>query len=188
MMSSKKDIPKISVIVPVKNGVDKIGQCLKAVFAQELKPYEVIVVDGHSTDGTVEKARGFPVKILYEDYHNRAGGCQVGVENATGEYVAFTDADCIPDKNWLTELVMEFGDGISGVGGRCIDIGKGLWIKSINLTLGTFLSGAMPRSSRFKTKRFVKNLGVCGANGLCYREDILRAGGFNVSLSGGEDI
>ena len=34
----------------------------------------------------------------------------------------------------------------------------------------------------------MKNLGVCGANGMCYREDILRAGGFNVSLSGGEDI
>jgi glycosyltransferase involved in cell wall biosynthesis len=45
---------KISVIIPVKNEADKIARCLEGVFSQFLKPYEVIVVDGHSTDGTFE--------------------------------------------------------------------------------------------------------------------------------------
>ncbi|RLI02227.1 hypothetical protein DRO38_04185 [Candidatus Bathyarchaeota archaeon] len=85
---------KISVIIPVRNEEEKIEQCLEAVFSQTLKPYEVIVVDGHSSDRTVERAKNFPVKVVYEDYHTRAGACQIGVENAEGEFVAFTDADC----------------------------------------------------------------------------------------------
>ena len=106
---------KISVILPVKNEEKKIERCLEAVFSQTIKPFEVIVVDGHSTDKTVENARKFPVRIFYEDYHTRAGACQVGVENARGEFVAFTDADCIPERNWLESLVKEFDKRIIGV-------------------------------------------------------------------------
>lgn len=87
MMSDK-------VVIPVRNEEEKIGQCLEAVFSQSLKAHEVIVVDGHSTDRTVNRARGFPVRIFYEEYHTRAGACQIGVENAECEFVAFTDADC----------------------------------------------------------------------------------------------
>jgi cellulose synthase/poly-beta-1,6-N-acetylglucosamine synthase-like glycosyltransferase len=183
--SNQLSEPTISVIIPVRNEAAKIEQCLKAVFSQSLKPYEVIVVDGHSTDGTVENIRKFPVKVFYESYYTRAGGCQVGIENAQGEYVAFTDADCIPDRDWLTNLAREFDDGIAGVGGRYEDIGQDLWTRSFNLTLRTFASGAKSRSNK---KRFAGNLSVCGANGMCRREDILRAGGFNVNLSGAEDL
>jgi len=177
--------PKISVIIPMRNEVNKIEQCLEAVFAQSLKPCEVIVVDGGSNDGTVERAKKFPVKVFYEDYHNRAGGCQVGVENATGEYVAFTDADCIPGKDWLANLIKEFDDGIVGVGGRYEDIGEGLWARSINLTFKTLLSGA---KSRWTGRRVAKNISVCGASGMCRRENILKVGGFKVTLSGAEDL
>ena len=48
---------KISVIIPVKNETEKIEQCLEAVFEQTVKPFEVIVVDGRSTDQTVENAK-----------------------------------------------------------------------------------------------------------------------------------
>ena len=54
-----KEMDKISVIIPVRNEAEKIKQCLQAVFNQALKPFEVIVVDGHSIDGTVENARKF---------------------------------------------------------------------------------------------------------------------------------
>jgi len=176
---------RISVIIPVRNEANKIEQCLQAIFAQSLKPDEVIVVDGHSSDDTVNRAQKFPVKILYEDYHNRAGACQVGVENAKGEYIAFTDGDCIPNKEWLANLMKEFKDGVVGVGGRYEDIGQGLWTRSINLTFKTPLSGA---KSRWDKRKMVKNLSVCGANGICRREDILKAGGFKVTLSGAEDL
>ncbi|MFC1864233.1 glycosyltransferase [Chloroflexota bacterium] len=182
------DKPKISVIIPVRNEADRIEHCLRAVFSQSLEPYEVIVVDGHSTDGTVKKAERFPAKICYEEYHNRAGGCQVGIENAEGDYLAFTDADCVPDKHWLANLVKEFDEGIAGVSGRLKGIGKGLWIHSINLAMETFLSGSLVRLHSLKKKRYDDNLSVISDNGMCRRKDILQVGGFNTSLTGGEDI
>jgi glycosyltransferase involved in cell wall biosynthesis len=153
---------KITVIIPVKDEEEKIDQCLEAVFSQSLQPHEVIVVDGHSTDRTVERAREFPVKVFYEDYHTRAGACQIGVENAEGEFIAFTDADCIPERNWLENLVKEFDDGIVGVGGGTKNIGKGLWEKTIALALDSFLGSANSVQDRvFKEKRFVKSISGC---------------------------
>lgn len=183
LKTSDMNEPKISVIIPVRNEVNKIEQCLEAVFAQSLKPYEVIVVDAHSTDGTIGKARKFPVKTLYEDYHTRGGACQVGIEHAEGEFIAFTDADCIPDKNWLANLVKEFKDGVVGVGGGVKNIGKGLWVRSFNLALGTFLGSARSVQGRFfRDKQFVRS--ISGANSMYRRQDILDVGGFNLSPIG----
>jgi glycosyltransferase involved in cell wall biosynthesis len=177
---------KISVIIPVKNEEEKIARCLEAVFNQTVKPFEVIVVDGHSTDKTVGNAKKFPVKILYEDYHTRAGACQIGVENAKGDYVAFTDADCIPERDWLENLIKEFSDDIAGVGGVIRNIGEGLWEKSINLISGTFLGSANSIQGRFfKDKRYVNS--ISGCNSMYHRNDIMKVGGFDVGLSTAED-
>jgi glycosyltransferase involved in cell wall biosynthesis len=177
---------KISLIIPVKNEEKKIERCLEAVFNQTIKPYEVIVVDGHSTDKTVDTARKFPVKILYEDYGTIGGARQVGVESAEGDFVAFTDADCIPEKNWLENLINEFDDGIVGVGGGTKNIGKGLWEKSIALALDSFLGSANSVQDRvFKEKRFVKS--ISGGNSMYRKEDLIKVGGFNVGLSINEE-
>ena len=177
---------KISVIIPVKNEAEKIKRCLTAVFNQTIKPYEVILVDGHSRDKTVENTKKFPVRIFYEDYHTRAGACQIGVENAKGEYVAFTDADCIPERDWLENLVKEFDEVIIGVGGGIKNIGEDLWEKSIALAMETFLGSANSVQGRFfKDKRYVKS--ISGCNSMYRRKDILKVGGFNVISPGAED-
>jgi glycosyltransferase involved in cell wall biosynthesis len=179
--------PKISVVIPARNEAKNVVQCLEAVFSQSLGPYEVIIIDGYSTDDTVEKAKGFPVKILYEDASSIACARQIGVENSEAEYIAFTDADCIPAKEWLSNLFMGFGEGIIGVGGAAKNIGESLWEKSVNLALGTFLGGAMTLQSRiYRDRRYVKSIG--GFNSMYRREDILKAGGFDTSLPGGEDL
>ena len=76
--------PRVSVVVPVRNGAPQIARCLEGIFNQTLQPYEVIVVDGHSTDSTVEVAGTFPVTVVYEDYGTVGGARQVGVEHARG--------------------------------------------------------------------------------------------------------
>lgn len=93
-MTDKMMSDKISVVIPVKNEEAKIMRCLEAVFSQSLKPHDVILVDGHSTDRTVERAREFPVRVVYADYGTVGGARQVGVLSAESEIVAFTDADC----------------------------------------------------------------------------------------------
>jgi len=178
--------PKISVIIPVNNEEDVIGNCLKAVFSQSYKPYEVIVVDGYSIDKTVENAKRFPVKLVYEDYGTVGGGRQVGLENARGEYVAFTDADCIPERNWLKKLINKFDGNIVGVGGGTKNIGKGFWGKSIALIMNTFVGSANSVQGRlFKEKRFVKS--ISGCNSMYPRETLREIGGFNVTLSISEE-
>lgn len=176
---------KISVVIPVVNNANKIGKCLESVLNQSIRPYEVIVVDGHSTDGTPDVVKGFPVKLVFEDYHTRAGALQMGVDEALGEFIAFTDADCIPDKNWLQNLILEFHEGIVGVGGRFNDIGTGLWTRSINLTFQTPFSGAR---SRWTTRKEMKRLSVCGASGMVSKKNIVAVGGFKTNLKGGEDL
>ena len=179
--------PKISVIIPTLNAADKIERCLEAVFSQSTKPYEVIIVDGRSTDDTVEKARKFPVKVFFQDYGACGAARQIGVENAEGEYTAFTDADCIPSKDWLRNLLAELGDDIVGVGGRIENIGKGRWTRAINLAFATFLgSGRSIQGRAFKTKKFVKS--VSASNSMYRKSDLVKIGGFNPDLSGADEI
>lgn len=176
----------ISILIPVRNEEKKIEQCLNAVFDQTIKPLEVIVIDGNSTDNTVENAKEFSVKVMFENYHTRAGACQVGIENAKGEYIAFTDADCIPKRDWLESLIKEFDQGIVGVGGGIRNLGEGLWECSINHVMSSFLGSANSIQGRFfENKRFVQS--ISGCNSLYKKDDILRVGGFNVKLSTAED-
>lgn len=177
---------KISVVIPVKNGEGVIGKCLEAVLSQSVEPYEVIVVDGHSTDKTVEEAERVPVKVIYEDYGTVGGARQVGLENVRGKYVAFTDADCIPERNWLENLIKEFDGNIVGVGGGIKNIGDEFWGRSIALIMNTFVGSANSVQGRlYKEKRFVKS--VSGCNSMYRREALMEIGGFNLALSINEE-
>ncbi len=176
----------ISVVIPVKDGEDKISQCLEAVFNQTIKPFEVIVVDGHSRDKTVDIASRFPVRVLYENYGTVGGGRQVGTNSAKGDFVAFTDVDCIPARNWLEYLIKEFDEGIIGVGGGIKNIGDGLWNNSIALALDSFLGSANSVQDRLlKEKRFVRS--ISGCNSMYKRTELIAVGGFNVHFSVNED-
>jgi glycosyltransferase involved in cell wall biosynthesis len=87
---------KISVIIPTKNRAELIRRSLKSVFEQDLRPYEVIVIDDGSTDNTsMTIKRDFPdVKIL-RNLESKGGAVarNQGAELATGEYLAFLDSD-----------------------------------------------------------------------------------------------
>jgi len=177
---------EISVIIPVRNGAKTIEACLAAVLLQTLMPCEVIVVDGHSTDGTDRMAQKFPIVLTYEDYHTRSGACQVGIEHSTGQYIAFTDADCVPDKDWLLNLSKELNDGIVGVGGAIKNIGDGFWLDSVNLAYGTFLGSANSiQGGVVKNKGFVSS--ISGCNSMYRKADLVAVGGFNYKLPGAED-
>jgi glycosyltransferase involved in cell wall biosynthesis len=177
---------KVSVIIPVKNDEGRIENCLEAIFNQSILPSEVIMVDGHSTDQTVSKAQKYPINLFYENYGTVGGARQIGVENATGEFIAFTDSDCIPERNWLEGLLSGFDSGIVGVGGGIKNIGEGVWEKSIALALNSFLGSANSVQDRLlPQKKFVRSISGCNS---CYRKsDIDKAGGFNVDYRFNED-
>jgi len=178
--------PKITVAVPAKNEEENIAACLKAVFAQTLKPYEVIVVNSKSTDRTEEIARTFPVKIAYDNYGSIGNARQAALEAAKGEYIAYTDADCMPEKNWLKNLSKELRKGVAGVGGGTRNIGEGIWPESIALALDSFLGSANSVQDRvFADRRVVKSLSGC--NCMYRTADLKKIGGFDTTISLNED-
>jgi len=102
---------KVSIIIPTKNNGDILEKCLASIRNLDYPPkdkYEVIIVDGHSTDNTVEIAKKYGCKVVYEDIGRISYARDLGVKYAEGEFIAFTDADCIVDRNWLKELIKHF--------------------------------------------------------------------------------
>ncbi len=93
----------ISVIIPNYNGGDTIEECLEAVFSSDHENFEVIVVDDCSTDGSVEKIRHFPCKLIVLDRNSGASVARNrGARNSSGEILFFIDSDCVVDRDTLS--------------------------------------------------------------------------------------
>ena len=178
--------PKISVIIPVKNEARHIASCLQAIRGQTLKPFEVIVVDGHSMDGTVAIAKTFGTRVFFEEYRTRAGACQVGLQETQGDLVAFTDADCLPDPRWLETLARDFADDCAGVGGRIENEGDTFWQRCVDIALNTLVGSANSvQGKTFAEQRYVSS--ISGCNSMYRRKDLIEIGGFNTELVTSED-
>ena len=95
----------ISVIIPAHNAADTLVRCLRAVTAQDDADYEVIVIDDGSTDATSAVLGKFDVVHLSNT--TQAGPAisrNRGADAATGAYLVFTDADCVPPTHWLSDI------------------------------------------------------------------------------------
>lgn len=123
MTMQMKNFPFVSVVVPVYNGEKDISLCLEFLLSLNYpkNKFEIIVVDNNSTDRTTEIVRQFPVKLLEEkQIQSSYAARNKGIREAKGELIAFTDADCIVDKNWLRELVERgFGNNLEKETGGC---------------------------------------------------------------------
>ena len=92
--------PLVSVVVAVKNGEAYLREALGSVIAQRHRPLEVIVVDGRSTDRTLEIARSFDVVHVVEQAGiGIADAYNTGIACARGEYTAFLSSDDV----WTAE-------------------------------------------------------------------------------------
>jgi teichuronic acid biosynthesis glycosyltransferase TuaG len=93
-------MPAISVIIPAYNAEAFLARAIRSVEAQSFQDFELVVVDDGSTDGTADIARGFSsVRYVRGSHQGEAGARNLGLEEATGELVAFVDAD----DEWLPE-------------------------------------------------------------------------------------
>ena len=94
--------PLVSVIIPAYNRALLIAQTLASVREQTFKDYEIIVVDDGSTDATAQVVAGFGcgVKYIFKQNGGQASARNVGIQNTTGEFIAFLDSDdlWLPDK------------------------------------------------------------------------------------------
>jgi glycosyltransferase involved in cell wall biosynthesis len=90
--------PLVSVVIAVRNGEAFLAEALDSVAAQTWPAFEILVVDGHSTDRSREIARAYPaVRVLLQEGSGFAGAWNEGIRAGRGAYVAILDADDV----WL---------------------------------------------------------------------------------------
>jgi glycosyltransferase involved in cell wall biosynthesis len=111
----------VSIIIRTRNEERWITQCLRGVFDQSYKDFEVILVDNMSDDKTVEKARQFAVaKVMQCKDFLPGKAINIGISESVGRYIVCLSGHCIPiNDKWLEHLMENFKDDtIAGVYGR----------------------------------------------------------------------
>ena len=110
---------RISVIIPVYNNELTIRSCLDSIFNLNYSNFEVIVVDDCSSDKSIDIVRNYSCRIVSLPENMGAGAARdKGVSEATGEIVAFIDADCVVSKDWLDRINRGMMQDIIGISGR----------------------------------------------------------------------
>lgn len=105
-----KQFPKISIIIPVYNTEDYIFICIRSVQNQTYKNLEIICIDDGSTDKSVEIIKNLMlddnrIKLIQIENHGQGFARNLGLQNASGDYILFLDSDDFIDKYTLSVCV-----------------------------------------------------------------------------------
>lgn len=176
----------ISIVIPAYNAEKTIASTLKALLNQTYpkNQYEIIVVNDGSTDNTKAVVKKFKkVKLIEQSHKGPAAARNLGVKHSKGSIILFTDADCIPDKNWIKNMVEPFKKNpeIVGVSGTYKTLNK-------NSLIARFVGYEIEqRHERMKREKYIDFIGSYSA---AYKKNIfLQFGGFDESFptASGED-
>jgi glycosyltransferase involved in cell wall biosynthesis len=114
---------KVSIVVPVYNRKDQIVRCVKALQEQNFSKdnYEIVVID----DGSAEDLaflKEFGVRYFKKDNEGPGIARNKGAKMAEGDIILFTDSDCVPEPDWIEEMVTGFEENVGLVGGETIEV------------------------------------------------------------------
>jgi len=123
-------MPEVSVLLCTRNRGDKIINAVDSILENSNKNYELIIVDQSSDDKTktaIETYSDPRIRYIRSDTVGLSRSRNIAIRESLSEIVAFTDDDCIVDKEWLASIIMEFqsDSSLMGVYGRVLPYGKG---------------------------------------------------------------
>ncbi len=187
-MKKEKDLPFVTVGIIVKNEEmhieDTINSILDSTYSKG--SYRVLVVDGNSTDRTqaiikklIKKNKN--IRLIVEPWKKGTHGKarNLVLDNAEGKYVAFTDGDCIVDKNWLNNLVKsiekerELDSKVVAVGGVRKPIETKDWKeKVLNNLMGTLFGSGGSNCFIETKKKYVDS--IPNYNAIYLRETVVK--------------
>ena len=173
---------KVSFIVPIYNAESILKNCIDSILKQEVDK-EVILIDNNSTDQSVNIIKSYnnnEIVFLREETPGAAAARNKGLDCASGEYIAFIDADVvIPNENWVNNAIQildkNIPDKVAGVGG----VGKSIDENDISKALDSMLYGR-----KSDANVLVKNLATMN---LVMRRDLIGKARFDVSLRRAQD-
>jgi glycosyltransferase involved in cell wall biosynthesis len=167
---------RVSVVVPVYNGAATLADCLGGLENQnvERSAYEVIVVDDGSSDDSASIAAERGAVLVQQANAGAAAARNAGLAASRGEWVAFTDADCVPSRGWLRALLRAAEDPAGDV--ICV-AGKTVGLASVTPAARFVdLSGAFDAARHLSHPRWP----FAPSGNVLYRREVLRtAGGYD---------
>lgn len=174
--------PTVSVIVPVKDD-PRLDGCLEALTTQTYKEglVEIVVVDNGSSRPPQGPLLDHPrIRLLHEPRPGSYAARNNGIRHSTGDVVAFTDADCLPDATWLEHAVARLGEGADIVAGEVAvfagEAGRPTPVEAFEMVQG------------FPQRRYATDLGwAATANMVTTRRAIDTVGPFDQRLRSGGD-
>lgn len=196
-LSANEKLPYefVSIMIPFRNEKENILASLKSIESQlyPKEKYEVIYVNDFSEDNSLEllasniKQDNIRVILVPEDFSKNAHkkrAVRCGIENAKGDIIVTTDADCVHDEEWLISLMQTFDSMTGFVSGPVeFETDDGLFSEFQKLEFaGLVLCGAGLIGSGHPT--------ICNAANIAYRKKVFdEVGGFKdqMNLSSGDD-
>ncbi len=173
----------ISVIIPALNSANTIRKTLSSLFLGEnpQKPFEVLVVDNGSTDGTLEIVKEFSVRVCSCRKRGIGFARNLGIKKAKGKILCFLDSDCIVEKDWLVRILSFFENHprTDGVGGPVLPYSY-YWNKIQKLTGEIFVEDQGFPTVQKKVE-FGEFKGVFFGTNCAYRQEVF------VSMGGYEE-
>jgi glycosyltransferase involved in cell wall biosynthesis len=169
---------KVSLIATVKDGGPAVAEFLASVRRQTRAPDEVVIVDGGSTDGTLETLRAATdVTLIENPGANIAEGRNLAVRAATHEVIAVSDADCTLAPGWLEHLLAAVEGGA--------DVAMGFYRPLYRSFLEACSAAvSLPEEHEVNPGRFMPS-----SRSIAFRREVFdRAGGYPEWLDIGEDM
>ncbi len=174
--------PKATVVVAAYNAASTLGECLSSIRELNYPDYETIVIDDGSTDSTSEIASRSGVRAIRVEHNGLAAARNAGVGAASGEVVAFIDADARADRDWLYHLVetIERRDAAAAAGPNFAPAPGSARAAAMAAAPG------LPREVRAGDDRLAQ---LCGCNMAITKAALLKAGGFDpMFTTAGDDV
>ncbi|MGH2766896.1 MAG: glycosyltransferase [Actinomycetota bacterium] len=169
---------KVSLVATVKDAGPYVGEFLASVAAQTRSPDETVVVDGGSTDGTLEALREADgLTLIEEPGANIARGRNLAVRAAAHDAIAVSDADCVLEPDWLERLIEPLEQGA--------DVSMGVYRPLAR----TFFEACAAAISIREPEEVREDTFMPSARSLAFRREAFeRAGGYPEWMELGEDM